>query len=175
MTKRSTVETGTYPSKLVLNDELVEAINRALLALLERTDARCVLLAGTDGYPIAVQGFTRNLDVRSFSALAAGAFSSTKELARLAGETGFCSQFHQGDRYHLYMSSVGSGAILVVVFDNRTTIGMVRMFTLKTAAQLRNILEESFASGGEELPAEPQLENLSEYVKAKIDKMFGEE
>ncbi|HDH99704.1 MAG: hypothetical protein DRP94_01235 [Candidatus Latescibacterota bacterium] len=167
------METRAYPGKFVLNDELVEAINRTLLTLLEKTDARCVLLAGADGYPIAVQGLTCNMDIRSFSALAAGAFSSTKELAKLAGEQGFCSQFHQGDKHHLYMSSVGDKAILVVVFDNRTTIGMVRMFTLRTASQLEEVLEKT-PGPSEEALGEPQLENLSESLRAKIDKIFDE-
>ncbi|MFW9842790.1 MAG: roadblock/LC7 domain-containing protein, partial [Candidatus Thorarchaeota archaeon] len=68
-----------------------------------------------------------------------GSFASTKEIARLVGETEFSVLFHQGKKDHIHMSLVGERSILAVIFDDRTTIGMVRLYAKETADELAKI------------------------------------
>ncbi len=72
----------------------------------------------------------------------AGSFASTKEIARLVGEPEFSVLFHQGKKDHIHMSIVGERSILVVIFDDRTTIGMVRLYAKETATELAKVFEQ---------------------------------
>jgi signal recognition particle receptor subunit beta len=48
-------------------------------------------------------------------------------LAKLIGENEFPNQIHEGARESLYMTIVGTRVVLVVIFDTRTSLGLVRL------------------------------------------------
>jgi predicted regulator of Ras-like GTPase activity (Roadblock/LC7/MglB family) len=116
-------------------------------AVLERFlgDAGCAatLLIGRGGDSLAVAGTARAFDMASIAALAAGAFSSTAPLARLLGETEFSVLIHEGVRESLHVSTVDDGPILLAIFDERTTVGMVRVFAREAGTRIRSILAEA--------------------------------
>src|SRR4030066_1368897 len=124
----------------VIYEEEVEHINRILMKLLKGAEAKCVLLVDKDGYLVTRQGFTHSLDTTALAALLAGSFSSTKKIARLVGKPEFSVLFHQGKKDHIHISLVGERTILVVIFDDRTTIGMVRLYAKEMGAELLTIL-----------------------------------
>jgi len=124
-----------------------EKIDAALKRLLKGSEAKCALLVDKDGHLVTRQGFTQSLDTTSLAALLAGSFASTKEIARLVGEPEFSVLFHQGKRDHIHMSLVGDRSILVVVFDDRTTIGMVRLYAKEAADDLEKIFKASLEKG----------------------------
>ena len=64
----------------------------------------------------------------SIGALAAGAFSSTAAMAQLLGESEFSVLFHEGVQESMHVSTVDEETILLAIFDERTTVGMVRLF-----------------------------------------------
>ena len=110
---------------LIIYEEEIEKIDSILARMLKGAEAKCALLVDKDGHLITRQGFTHSLDTTALAALLAGSFASTKEIARLVGESEFSVLFHQGKKDHIHMSIVGERSILVVIFDDRTTIGMV--------------------------------------------------
>jgi predicted regulator of Ras-like GTPase activity (Roadblock/LC7/MglB family) len=116
-------------------------------AVLERFlgDGGCAaaLLIERGGEPLAMAGAARTLDTVSIAALAAGAFSSTAALARLLGETEFSVLFHEGAKESLHVSTVDDDAILLAIFDERTTIGMVRLFAREASQELNAILVDA--------------------------------
>src|SRR5262249_32694729 len=59
--------------------------------------------------------------------LTAADFSANDQLARLLGEGEFGTLFHQGERESLYLADIARRVILVVLFDNRTTLGLLRL------------------------------------------------
>src|SRR4030065_82283 len=126
--------------KYVIYEEELEHINTTLMKLLKGAEAKCVLLVDKDGYLVTRQGFTHSLDTTALAALLAGSFASTKEIARLVGEPEFSVLFHQGKKDHIHISLVGERTILVVIFDDRTTIGMVRLYAKEMGAELLTIL-----------------------------------
>jgi predicted regulator of Ras-like GTPase activity (Roadblock/LC7/MglB family) len=81
----------------------------------------------------------------SMAALAAGGFSSTAPLAQLLGEREFSVLIHEGVRQSLHVSAVDEATILVAVFDERTTVGMVRVFAREAATTLATFLDETRA------------------------------
>jgi predicted regulator of Ras-like GTPase activity (Roadblock/LC7/MglB family) len=150
----------------VLYGEQIDRINAAILRLIKKAEAKCALLVDKDGHLITRQGFTQSLDTTALSALLAGSFASTREIARLVGEPEFSVLFHQGKRDHIHISLVGNRAILAVVFDDRTTIGMVRLYAKETADRLKEILSAAAAE-------EPRLDpDFARTAGAKIDDMF---
>jgi len=125
---------------LIIYEEQIEKIDLNLAKMLKGAEAKCALLVDKDGHLITRQGFTHSLDTTALAALLAGSFASTKEIARLVGEQEFSVLFHQGKKDHIHMSLVGDRSILAVVFDDRTTIGMVRLYAKEAAAELSRIL-----------------------------------
>jgi predicted regulator of Ras-like GTPase activity (Roadblock/LC7/MglB family) len=116
-------------------------------AALERFlgDAGCAatLLIDRGGESLATAGTARAFDMVSVAALAAGAFSSTAPLARLLGETEFSVLIHEGVKESLHVSTVDDGSILLAIFDERTTVGMVRAFARETSKRIGAILAEA--------------------------------
>jgi predicted regulator of Ras-like GTPase activity (Roadblock/LC7/MglB family) len=72
-------------------------------------------------------GETTGFDGVTFASLAAADFSASDQLAMILGEDEFTTLFHQGDKLSMYLAAVGGQAILATLFDQRTTLGMVRL------------------------------------------------
>jgi predicted regulator of Ras-like GTPase activity (Roadblock/LC7/MglB family) len=126
---------------LIIYEEDIEKIDSILTRMLKGAEAKCSLLVDKDGHLITRQGFTHSLDTTALAALLAGSFASTKEIAKLVGESEFSVLFHQGKKDHIHMSLVGDRSIMAVIFDDRTTIGMVRLYAKETAVELVKIFE----------------------------------
>jgi predicted regulator of Ras-like GTPase activity (Roadblock/LC7/MglB family) len=138
---------------LIYEQEL-KKVEEVLRALIIESQAKCALLINRDGSLIWQQGETNALDTTSLAALAAGGFAATKEIARLIGEPEFSVLFHQGDHEHVHLSLVGEEALLMVVFDDRTSIGLIRILAKDAGWRLAAI----FAASSKPLPSE--LSNL---------------
>ncbi|HWO05565.1 MAG TPA: roadblock/LC7 domain-containing protein, partial [Methylomirabilota bacterium] len=114
-----------------------------LLHFLGESGAMEALLIDRSGQLLARGGASRSLDTVSLSALAAGAFSSTAAMARLLGETEFTMLFHQGVKESIHVAAVDEHAILLAIFDSRTTVGMVRLFAKEAGTAIGAILAET--------------------------------
>ena len=77
----------------------------------------------------------------SIGALAAGAYSSTSAIASLLGETEFSVLFHQGARESIHVSTVDDQTILLAIFGERTTVGMVRLFAKEASRAIQAVLD----------------------------------
>ncbi len=123
-------------TRLVFYREDIRSINRLLREFLRLSGAKCVLLIDKEGHMVTKQGVTRSLDMDTISALVAGSFAATQEMARLLGEDEFSVMFHQGKTDNIQLSLVGNRTLLTVIFDEATTIGMVRLYANETAKKL---------------------------------------
>lgn len=155
----------------VLYEDQINQIDKALTRLIKESEAKCALLVDKDGHLITRQGFTHTLDTTALAALLAGSYASTKEIARLVGEPEFSVLFHQGKRDHIHISLIGERTIMVVIFDDRTTIGMIRLYAKEVGEVLKNILESSH-----EGPAnKPELgSDFSDSADAQLNDVFQE-
>jgi len=162
---------------LVIYEEQIEKIEKALGRLIKDAQAKCVLLVDKDGHLITRQGFTQSLDTTALAALLAGSFASTREIARLLGEPEFSILFHQGKKDHIHITLVGERTILAVIFDDRTTIGMVRLYAKETAENLERIL--SSASRQDRQTGEKKKTDLdtefSASLESRLDDIFSEQ
>jgi predicted regulator of Ras-like GTPase activity (Roadblock/LC7/MglB family) len=131
------------PSNLAIGDADAARVQEVLERLMADAGCAAALLIGRGGESLAAAGAARALDMVSVAALAAGGFSSTAPLAKLLGEREFSVLIHEGVRQSLHVSVVDDATILIAVFDERTTLGMVRVFAREAARKLAAILDEA--------------------------------
>jgi len=144
------------------------AITNSLQRFLGDCNAKCALLVDRTGQLVATVGEQPRFDPTAFATLTAADFSANDQLARLIGETDFNSLFHQGERESMYLADVARRVILVVIFDNRTTLGLVRLKMKHTVEELATLVEQVFQRGsnGSEGPG------LLAGADDEIDKLF---
>lgn len=124
-----------------LTEEDVAALDALLTDYLQKSEAVLTLLLDRGGIVIAQQGKTGSVDVSIIAALAAGSFAATKELASRIGEKEFSALYHQGKQYHLFMSAIDEYTIITTIFGDRTTVGLVRFYTVNLASRLAPLLD----------------------------------
>jgi predicted regulator of Ras-like GTPase activity (Roadblock/LC7/MglB family) len=127
--------------ELVLTEHAGAEAQRACEELLRQSRARSVLLVGRDGSLLDRFGFTEGLDAQAAAALASACYSSTEALAELLGERGLRMFYQQGADLHFQIHRAGEAALMVVVFDERTNAGLVRMNAETAAERVRQALE----------------------------------
>jgi len=157
---------------LIIYEEDITQIEALISKMLKGAEAKCALLVDKDGHLITRQGFTHSLDTTALAALLAGSFASTKEIARLVGEPEFSVLFHQGRKDHIHMSLVGDRSILVVIFDDRTTIGMVRLYAKETSIGLSKIFEKIKAKSSSGSRKSAVEGDFAERASEKLDDIF---
>ncbi len=128
-------------NQLVMYEEELEQINATCAVLHRDSNAVAVLVIDKNGQSIAAAGDVENLDVTSLSSLTAGNVAATGGIASLLSEKEFAGQFHEGERTNVHISIVAGRVILVVLFDERSSLGLVRLRVKKAAAALTTILE----------------------------------
>lgn len=126
--------------------EMLEDDFRKIVAVSARlardANAKGVFVVDQAGQLIAETGEMRGIDSTSLASLTAGCIAATGGLAKIVGEEEFPIHFHQGRRDNLHMTLVGSRMILVVIFDERSSLGLVRLRVKKAGAELARIFEE---------------------------------
>ncbi len=120
-------------------------IREILTRFLDESGAGAALLIDRSGQLLAMDGVSQALDAVSISALAAAAFSSTAAMAHLLGEPEFSVLFHEGTKRSIHVSTVDDEAILLAIFDERTTVGMVRLFASEASRTVGGVLGEARA------------------------------
>lgn len=158
-------------NSFILQENEVKEIEALISKMLKGSEAKCALLVDKDGHLITRQGFTHSLDTTALAALLAGSFASTREIARLVGEDEFSVLFHQGKKDHIHMSLVGERSILVVIFDDRTTIGMVRLYAKDTAKELTAVFDAIDEAGPSGRPGGVS-DDFASQAEEKLDDIF---
>ena len=129
----------------ILQEQQFHKLKNVLARLCVECAARVVFLVDRDGQPIAFQGEIGDLDTTSFSSLAAGNVAATTSMAQLIGEEIFPAIVHEGERESIFISIIGR-SLLVVVFDERSTLGLIKIRTKRASYEVASIIEEVIAS-----------------------------
>ena len=127
---------------LVLYEEEFRKISGICDRLTRDAGARVVFLVDKNGQLIASAGQAQHLDTTSLASLTAGNVAAMGGLAKLMGENEFPSQFHEGERESLHMSIVAGKVVLVVIFDARSSLGLVRLRVKKASEELARVFEQ---------------------------------
>jgi predicted regulator of Ras-like GTPase activity (Roadblock/LC7/MglB family) len=133
-------------------------------------NAKAVLLIGRDGQPIADAGDVTELDVTSLSSLTAGNVAATGGISKILREKDFTSQFHEGEKTHVHITLVAGRAILVVLFDERSSLGLVRLRVKKASEEMGKLFDQV----AQKASARSGPSVLSEITDADIDNLFND-
>lgn len=123
-------------TNFVVTEEGINRIRKLMHELVSDVDAQAALLVEKSGQIIATDGDTQGLDVQAIASLVSGAFASTRAVARLIGETEFQAMFQQGEKASIFMYALNTNDILVVVFNDISKTGLVKVQTQQTAVAL---------------------------------------
>ncbi|HWN68640.1 MAG TPA: roadblock/LC7 domain-containing protein [Haliangium sp.] len=151
-------------------EEELEQINTVCQMLQRDSNAKAVLVIDRNGQAISEAGEVEHLDITSLSSLTAGNVAATGGIANLLSEKEFSGQFHEGEKTNVHISIVASRVILLVLFDQRSSLGLVRLRVRKAAAELTTILEalvKKSESGS-------QSSIFTEITDDDIDKLFND-
>ena len=133
-------------------------------------NAKAILLIGRDGQPIAEAGDIEELDVTSLSSLTAGNVAATGGISKILREKDFTSQFHEGEKVHVHITLVGGRAILLVLFDERSSMGLVRMRVKKSSDEMARLFDQV----AKKAAAKSQPSILTEITDSDIDNLFND-
>src|ERR1051325_2363870 len=149
-------------------EEDYNAITASLQAFLKESNARCAMFVDRTGQLVATVGEQPKFDPTAFATLTAADFSANDQLAKLIGEHDFRALYHQGEKESMYLADVARRVILVVLFDNRTTLGLVRLKMKQTVEELTRLFEQVFARGA----SAGDTPNILAGADDEIDKLF---
>jgi predicted regulator of Ras-like GTPase activity (Roadblock/LC7/MglB family) len=123
-------------------DEELKRIYVVTEKLLRESNSKVIFLVDKNGQLIAATGETEHLDTTSLASLTAGNIAATGGLAKLIGEKEFSILFHEGEKDNIHISIVAGRVILVVIFDQRSSLGLVRLRVKKASDELGDIFED---------------------------------
>ncbi len=158
--------------RLVFYEKDIERIDKILTEFLRLSGAKCALLVDKEGHLVTRKGELRNIDMDTISALVAGSFAATKEMARLLGEEEFSALYHQGTKDNIQLTLVGDRTLLTILFDDKTTVGMVRLYANETAKRLVEIFEQA-QKGSKRQEEIGVSDSYHDTAKSKLDAIFG--
>jgi len=162
-----------HDSQLVLYDEDYRKILAVAQRLVRDANSKGVFVVDRNGQLIAEAGEMRGIDTTSLASLTAGCIAATGGLAKVVGEDEFPVHFHQGQRDNLHISLISGRIILVIVFDDRSSLGLVRLRVKKSAAQLAKVFEDIRKRAEQELSAGPVSTPFAEITDEDIDALFS--
>jgi predicted regulator of Ras-like GTPase activity (Roadblock/LC7/MglB family) len=154
----------------ILQEQQFHQLKNVLARLCVECAARCVFLVDRDGQPIALHGDIGDMDTTSFSSLAAGNVAATTSMAQLIGEDVFPAVVHEGEHESIFISVIGR-SLLVVIFDERSTLGLIKIRSKRASFEVATILEEIVATSATMAASNDNF--FSEISDDDIDNLFN--
>jgi len=159
--------------QMVMYDEEFKQINAVIEKLLREANSKVIFLVDKNGQLITGVGETERFDTTSLAHPPAGNLAATGGVAKTIREKEFPIHFHEGEKDNLHISIVAGRVILVVLFDNRSSLGLVRLRVKKASEELTGIFtglmqkaEEKEKSGDTDFP-------FAEITDDDIDNLFS--
>jgi predicted regulator of Ras-like GTPase activity (Roadblock/LC7/MglB family) len=132
-------------------------VRRVMDRLVKHAHARLAFAIDRAGQLVTASGDLEEEDVDSTSlaSLTAGNVATTDGIAKLLASGEFTSQFHEGEDTHVHIRLVGKRVILVVIFDSKSSLGLVRLRAREAGDALAGLfdalLERTHKSSGDVL------------------------
>lgn len=157
---------------------ILETDHEQFVATLERlrkdSNSRFVFLLDKNGQQIASCGDLAGADPTALASLVAGNVAATEGLGQLIGEEAFTTLFHEGRKDNLHISLIQDRVILLVIFDEHSSLGLVRLRVNQHTAELAQVVLEMTNRDDSEATAEAlSCASLAEITDDDIDALFG--
>ena len=159
---------------LVMYQEEFQRLEEALRRLRQDANGKAVFLIDKNGQQIASAGEISTFDSTSLASLTAGNVAATDGLAKLIGEREFSVLFHEGQRDHIHISIVAKRAILLVIFDERSSLGLVRLRVKRATGDMERIFDTMLQKSTADASGPAQASPFAEITDDDIDALFSE-
>lgn len=127
---------------ITYRQEQLDRISDILHRDLRQLDIHFVLLIDMAGHIVANYDHGNSgFDVYALAALAAGSFAAVKAMATVVGEDEFSLLFHKGKKENIHFSRVGEKYLLVTIFGNNMSLGLLRLNVNEVIEKIKKILE----------------------------------
>ncbi|PMP70591.1 MAG: dynein regulation protein LC7 [Calditerrivibrio nitroreducens] len=146
--------------------EIIKRLQNKIEQLKLEANSKATFLIDKSGQMVASSGDSNEFDATSLAALVAGNVAATDGIAKLLGEKEFSVLFHEGENEHLNITLVDGKLILVVLFDDSTSLGLVRLKMKKYVKIIADILNESSPNNS------IHQDIFSDITDEDIEKMF---
>jgi predicted regulator of Ras-like GTPase activity (Roadblock/LC7/MglB family) len=156
-------------SPFIIQEHQFQRMKSVLARLCVECAARVVFLVDRDGQTIAFHGDIGDMDTTSFSSLAAGNVAATSSMANLIGEEAFPAVVHEGERESIFISVIGR-SLLVIIFDERSTVGLVKIRAKRASFEVAAILDEAVRESAYTMR---NNSTFSEITDEDIDSLFS--
>jgi predicted regulator of Ras-like GTPase activity (Roadblock/LC7/MglB family) len=156
--------------QMVLYEDEFNRIQGSVSSLVKSANAKVVFVVDKNGQLIAASGEVDNLDTTSLASLTAGNIAATGGMAKLLRENEFATQYHEGKNQHIYIQLVGNRVILVVIYDAKSSLGLVRLRVRKTTEELNEIFETMNRKAEDPNSGSP----FAEITDEDIDNLFND-
>lgn len=133
--------------------------------------AKAIFVVDKDGQLVTATGETAGIDTTGMASLVAGSTAATGGLALMLGEEEFPVHFHEGERTHVHISVIETEIILVVIFDERSSLGLVRLRVKRAYNDLKQVLVSVRKKMGEE---SKKLDIFGEITDDDINNLFND-
>ena len=160
-------------NSFVMYDEEFKRISAVIEKLLRESNAKVIFLVDKNGQLIANCGETEHLDTTSLASLTAGNIAATGGLAKLIGEKEFSILFHEGEKDNIHISIVAQRVILVVIFDHRSSLGLVRLRVKRASEELAVIFADLAVKAAEMERIGNSDSPFAEITDDDIDNLFS--
>lgn len=157
-------------SPFIIQEQQFLRIKTVLERVRVECAARVVFLVDRDGQTIAFNGDIGDMDTTSFSSLAAGNVAATTSMAKLIGENVFPAVVHEGEHESIFISVIGR-SLLVVVFDERSTLGLVKLRAKRASHDIAAILDDATRESA--VMAASANSAFSDITDEDIDSLFN--
>lgn len=157
---------------------VMEADHARFMSVLDRirseANSKFVFLLDKNGQQIASSGSLDSTDPTALASLAAGNVAATEGLAQLIGENEFSTLFHEGRTDSLHITVISDKVILLVIFDEHSSLGLVRLRVKQKADELAQIVDEMMSrSKVSTATAAVNPASFAEITDEDIDALFG--
>ena len=155
---------------IILHEPQFQQLRHILNKLRLESFSRVVFLVDKNGQQIAVHGEVGDLDTTSLASLAAGNVAATGGMAQLIGEKEFPTLSHEGERDSIHICIIGR-VLLVVVFDERSSLGLVKLRVKQASRDLATVFEEVTRESEQKGPQSDDL--FAGITDEDIDSLFN--
>jgi len=126
---------------LILTKNEVHKIEEVIEVELLQGGADHVIMIDMSGNLLLERGSLRVDDIMSLAVLSAANFAATAQIAKLIGEEDFSLLFHKGDKRNIHFSRLGKGHLMITLFNDNISLGLIRLKSNNVAQKLMPLLD----------------------------------
>jgi predicted regulator of Ras-like GTPase activity (Roadblock/LC7/MglB family) len=160
----------TVVTDFVLYEDEFKLLEEVVRRLRQEANAKGAFLIDANGQQIAADSEIDPFDPTSLASLIAVNVAATGGLAKLIAEGEL--SVHEGQQANIHISIVAKRAILVVIYDDRSSLGLVRLRVKRASGDFERIFDAMLAKW--RVAGQAQASPLTEITEKHINTLLAE-